>query len=279
MKVAALQYQYAFPKNFEAYQDKITKIVDFHARQGVQLLVFPEYAGLEVLSFTSLDALPELLPSYIKLFQELSCLYKMLICAGGQVVMTEEGTFNRSYFFAPNGKMSYQDKCILTPYEVNEGLMIAGLGQRVFETEFGKIGICICYDSEFPRLVKNLTEQGAQLILVPSYTSSVHGFYRVFLSCRAVALENQCYVVQSAIVGQTDVEMAYGSSAICTPVNEGFAEDGLLALGERDKEGFVVAELDFKKLEKVRLQGQTRNFVDAQLLKRRKLQFEHIDLR
>jgi predicted amidohydrolase len=117
------------------------------------------------------------------------------ICSGTQAVPTEKGAFNRSYFFSPNHVFSYQDKCILTPYEIDEGILSAGDTLTLFETKFGKIGICICYDVEFPKFAEMLVNKGAQLILVPSYTSTVHGFYRVFTSCRARALEHQCYVV------------------------------------------------------------------------------------
>jgi predicted amidohydrolase len=279
MKIATLQYQYGFPADFESYREKITALVSAQAKQKVDLLLFPEYAGFEMSSFAPLDTLVEWMPAYIELFQQLSQKYRMYICAGSQIVETENGTFNRSYFFSPNQKFSYQDKCILTPYEVQEGILSKGDTLRLFKTKFAKIGICICYDSEFPNLVKTLIDAGARLILVPSYTATVHGFYRVFISCRARALENQCYVVQSALVGETDVEIAYGASAICSPIDEGFPEDGILAIGSKDRPETVIAELDFERLEKARSSGQTHNFQDVKLLEKRKLHFESFDLR
>lgn len=279
MKIASLQYRYDFPPNFDAYQKKISHVVGAQASQGVQLLLFPEYAALEMLSFASLEKLQEDLSSYLELFQNLSRQHQMLICSGTHTVKTKEGTFNRSYLFSPNGKVSYQDKCVLTPYEVEEGILSPGKGVKVFETKFGKIGICICYDVEFPSTVNKLIDAGAKLILVPSYTSSVHGFYRVFLSCRARALESQCYVVQSALVGQTDVEMSYGASAICSPIDEGFPEDGLIALGTRDEVESVSATLDLSKLEQVRAKGQTRNLYDRKTLAQRSISLESFDLR
>jgi predicted amidohydrolase len=278
MKVASLQYQYSFPMNFTKYQEKITHLVAHEATQGVNLLLFPEYAGLEMLSFVSMENLPDYLPRYLELFQNLSYKYQIWICAGTQCVKTDRGVFNRCYLFAPNQKMSYQDKCLLTPYEVKEAILTGGEDLKLFNTEFGKLAIAICYDVEFPALVNRLVNAGAKLILVPSYTSSVHGFYRVFLSCRARALENQCYVVQSAIVGQTDVEMAYGAAAICGPVDNDFPEDGVLALGSRDKALSVHATLDFHKLEKVRHSGQTRNLTDSETLEKRTLNLVSVNL-
>lgn len=263
MKIASLQYRYDFPKDFNAYKKKISQLVKRHEDEGVDLLVFPEYAGLEMLSFSSLEDLSNDPSTYIDLFQELSYRHHMMICCGTQIVKEKGASFNRSYFFSPSKKCAYQDKCFLTPSEIDEGILSKSKIQRLFETPFGKIGICICYDVEFPFLVRNLVDAGAVLILIPSCASTIHGFYRVFLSCRARALENQCYVVQSALVGQTDVEIAYGASSICGPIDDGFPHDGLIAKGQMDQLESVIAELDLRKLEQVRASGQTHNFKDA----------------
>ncbi len=278
MKIASLQYQYDFPADFETYRKKISSLVADLAEKGVELLLFPEYAGFEIASFATLEKLQEWIPPYLDLFRQLSQKHRMYICSGTQIVQEEKGTFNRAYFFSPGNKLSYQDKCILTPFEKEEGLLTPGSTLRLFETKFGKIGICICYDIEFPPIVKKLADAGAKLILVPSYTSTVHGFYRVNTCCRARALENQCFVAQSALVGKTDVEMTYGASAICSPIDLGFPEDGLLALGRRDISDTVIAELDFAMLEKVRSEGQTRNFQDANTLSQREIRIESADL-
>lgn len=276
MKIASLQYAYDFPTHFQSFERKIKTLIAELAKQGVDLVLFPEYAGFEMASIPGWE---ELFSKYLSLFQNLAQEHHMYICSGTHVVKTKSGTFNRSYFFSPSGKFAHQDKCLLTPYEVEEGILSAGNTLTLFETQFGKVGICICYDVEFPRLVETLINQGVQLILVPSYTSSVHGFYRVFISCRARALEHQCYVVQSAIVGQTDVEMAFGAAAVCTPIDDGFPEDGLLALGKRDQVETIVATLDFERLKKVRTDGQTHNHKDAQILSQKTLHFNLFDLR
>jgi predicted amidohydrolase len=277
MKVASLQYRYDFPSHFDAYRKKIADLVAQQEQEGVELLVFPEYAALEMLAFASLEELYENSTQYMDLYTELSVKHRMLICAGTHLIKTQDGVFNRSLLFAPSGKCVHQDKCVLTPTEVGE--CNRGREQSVFETKWGKIAICVCYDVEFPSLVKKVVDAGAHLILVPSYTSSVHGFYRVFTSCRARALENQCYVVQSAIVGQTDVEMAYGAAAICSPIDAGFPEDGVLALGTRDQVDSVCATLDFLRLQEVRAHGQTRNYEDGKILEQQRIGLRSLDLR
>ena len=278
MKVAALQYQYSFPEDFASYKEKITQIVASIKEQEVDLLLFPEYAGCEMLSFVDIENLDKYLLPYLALFEELAYKHQMIICNGSQLVGTSQGVRNRSYLFTPNKTVSYQDKCVLTPYEHEEGLIKEANELRVFDTDLAKIGICICYDAEFDQLARRLVQNGAEILLVPSYTSSMHGYWRVFLSSRARALENQCYVVQSSLVGKTDVEIAYGASNICSPVDEGFSEEGIVAQGTLNEEVLVVATLDLEKLSFVRQNGKTRNFKDAEMLLDRNIGVERIKL-
>lgn len=279
LRVASLQYQYDFPQSFEAYRDKISHIVQTQASKGAELLLFPEYAGMEMSSFAPLDKVYAYHSAYFELFKSLAIEHKIFICPGTHLVQEENKILNRSYLFSPTDKVSYQDKCMLTPSEIQDGYPQHGKSLRLFETPWGKVAICICYDSEFPSLVKQCTMHGAELILVPSYTSSNHGFHRVFISCRARALENQCYVVQSTLVGQTDSEMCYGAAAICSPIDDPFPEDGILGLGEKDSAGVVSASLDFSLLQTVRDKGQTHNYHDSKGLDTKTLPVELFDLR
>lgn len=276
MKIAALQYAYIFPKSFEEYEKCTQEIVSDLAAKEVDFIVFPEYAGYDMATIPNWDGLED---KYTAIFQKLSKDYNVHICSGTHFIKEQGKTYNRSFLFAPNGTYDYQDKCTLTPYEVEEGVLSPGYKQTLFHTAFGKVGICVCYDSEFPHLVENLVAKGANLILVPSYTSSRHGFYRVFVACRARALEHQCYVVQSAIVGQTDVEIAYGAAAISCPIDQPFPEDGVLKRGEDDQVGHIIADLDFALLDTVRQNGQTKNYLDAIKWKERSLEFKEANLK
>ena len=75
----------------------------------------------------------------------------------------------------------------LTRFESEEWGISPGQASQVFETSLGVIGAAICYDSEFPLLVRSQIAQGAELVLVPSCTDTLAGYYRVALSCRARA--------------------------------------------------------------------------------------------
>ena len=117
--------------------------------------------------------------------------------------------------------------------------------QRAFRLDIGsaRIGIAICYDVEFPLIARALVEAGAEVILAPSCTDTVHGYWRVRVGAQARALENQCVVVQAPLVGAVDwspaVDMNRGAAGVFGPPDLGFPEDGVIAQGEMDKPCFV----------------------------------------
>ena len=94
----------------------------------------------------------------------------------------------------------------------------------------GKIGIQICYDSEFPLFTRALVEQGADMILVPSATEFEAGYTRVRQSCRARAIESQCLIVHSPVLGPVEdcplLEQGTGSAAIFCPPDFGLPQNG-----------------------------------------------------
>lgn len=109
----------------------------------------------------------------------------------------EGGYRNRAFLFRPDGSSDHQDKLQMTRFENERWGIGAGDTIKTFDTAFGRIGIDICYDSEFPLIARRQVEQGADVILVPSCTDTLAGYWRVRIGCQARALENQCYVVQS----------------------------------------------------------------------------------
>ena len=111
---------------------------------------------------------------------------------------------NRAILYGPQGIIGHQDKQIMTRFEREDWDVIGAPGLRVFDTALGRIGILICYDSEFPLLARVLAQAGVELLLVPSCTDTVAGFSRVRIGAMARALESQCVVVQAPTVEPCD---------------------------------------------------------------------------
>jgi len=283
IKIASAQYDISFLADWIAYQDKVSRWIADAAAQHANILLFPEYASMELASlfgeavYSSLSkqlaAMQSVLDDYIALFQGLAQRYQCIIQAGTFPVKTASGAYrNRAYLFMPDGSMDYQDKLMMTRFENEQWLIQHGDELKVFDTAYGRIAINICYDSEFPLLARKQAEAGANLILVPSCTDTSAGFHRVKIGCRARALENQCYVVQSCLVGEAPwseaVDVNVGAAAVYTPVDRGFPDNGILAIGELNAVQWVFAEISPDDCETVRAQGQVFNYRDWPLQNR-----------
>lgn len=269
--IASCQYQIEnLP--WDDYVHKIKTLIWQVKAKNAQILLLPEYAGIEIGGYHSTDAelylaIQAQLPQYYELFSTLACQHHLYIQPGTIPVAIGPQYVNRAYFFGPTGKIGYQDKLQLTEYEKQTGLIKHGETQTLFETNFGLCGIAICYDSEFPAIIRRQVFAGAQFILVPSYTSSLAGFHRVFLSCRARALENQCYVAVSFAVGpialSEPLEQTTGQAAILGPIESNFSADGIIAEGSMNQVAIVTGQISLEKLTYIREQGEVRNYEDT----------------
>jgi predicted amidohydrolase len=276
-KIASAQYDISFLETWKNFETKIQQWVATAAENQAEILLFPEYACMELASLfpqsvysslsAQLEALQTLLPDFLKLFSELAVRHSLYIQAGTYPVRHTNGDYrNHAYFFTPQGEYDYQEKLTMTRFENEQWHIKRGLEIKTFDTKFGKIAINICYDSEFPHYARKQAEQGVNLILVPSCTDTLAGYNRVRIGSQARALENQCYVVQASLVGNAEwseaVDVNCGAAAIYTPVDRGFPDNGILAIGELNKVQWVYADLNFNAIEQVRQVGQVFNYKD-----------------
>lgn len=277
IKLATAQYDISFLSDWQSYCDKAERWVVEAAGQNAKILLFPEYASMELASlfgqavYSSLSkqlaALQTIHADYVELYTELAKRHGCIIQAGSYPVEVAPDTYrNRAYLFLADGSHVYQDKLIMTRFENEQWFVRGGEELKVFETPYGKIAINICYDSEFPLLARKQVEMGADLILVPSCTDTLAGYHRVKIGCQARALENQCYVAQACLVGNAEwseaVDVNIGAAAVYTPVDRGFPDNGILAVGELNAVQWVYADIELEKCATVRNEGQVFNYRD-----------------
>ena len=277
VKIATAQYDISFLENWKSYEQKIERWVVDAISQDAKILLFPEYFSMELASlfgqpiYSSLSkqlaAMQSLHADFIELFTSLAKQYRCIIQAGTFPVLIESESYrNRAYLFMPDGQFDYQDKLMMTRFEKEQWLIEGGQEIKYFNTEFGKIAINICYDSEFPLIARQQVESGCVLILVPSCTDTVAGYHRVKIGCQARALENQCYVVQASLVGDASwseaVDVNVGAAAIYTPVDRGFPDNGILSVGIFNAVQWVMGTISPQACETVRVNGQVFNYRD-----------------
>lgn len=92
---------------------------------------------------------------------------------------------------------------------------VPGKAPVVVDTPFGKVGMSVCYDLRFPELYRRLSEQGAQILVVPAAFTELTGKAHWEVLLRARAIENLCYVVAPGQGGyHVSGRTTYGHSMI-----------------------------------------------------------------
>jgi predicted amidohydrolase len=272
-RLAAAAYPIDALADWAEYAAKLERWVAEAAGAGARLLVFPEYGAMELAALdpatmgdlaASIDSVSALLPRVDALHGELAARFNVHILAASAPRRDADGKArNAARLFAPNGKSGTQDKLVMTRFEREAWNISAGAPLRLFETALGKIGVVICYDSEFPLLARALVEAGAELLLVPSCTDSPHGYWRVRIGAQARALEGQCYTVHSPTVGMAEwspaVDENHGAAGVFGPPDHGMPADGVVALGAMNVPGWTYADVDTANVHRLRAEGGVLN--------------------
>jgi predicted amidohydrolase len=276
LHVASAQYPIGQPKSLGEWEEKIALWVKTGAATGAELLIFPEYAaieqaacfGAEVYSDLkiTLTKVAELAASRVALHADLAKRHKVHILVGSGPVLKSGGRFvNAAQLVAPDGAIGEQEKLVMTPFERDWGIS-AGGPVRVFKTRIGTFGIAICYDCEFPLLVRAMAEAGADVVLVPSCTERISGYHRVRTGCMARALENTIATVQSPTVGDAPwspaIDFNAGAAGIYVPSEHDVSDDGVLAQGKINAAEWVTGKIDLVRLRRLRDTGEMRNYAD-----------------
>jgi predicted amidohydrolase len=298
VRVAAAQYPIELIPSWDSFQTKLQGWVSKAVEGGAELLVFPEYAAMELASMFerrsnrtrrsppryTLGSLPvtraerrerpglereaqvmqALLPAFWGIHAELARRHRVYILAGSLPVRGADGALrNTAYFFGPDGTMGSQEKIVLTGWERECWGLASGKEVRCFDTRFGPIGVAICYDVEFPLIARMQAEARARIILAPCCTTSLRGHHRVRVGAQARALENQAYVIQAPTVGDapwsTSVDCNVGTAGIYAPPDLGPREDGIIAQGKLNVPQWIYADLNLAAVDRIRPNGILAN--------------------
>ncbi|MBT9386478.1 carbon-nitrogen hydrolase family protein [Pseudooceanicola sp. CBS1P-1] len=272
MKLATAAYPLHAFEDWSAYETKLTAWVAEAAGAGAELLVFPEYAAMELATLGGAGAcadlerasrtVSDLFPKVHGLHLALAARFGVHILGASGPVYLEDGMLvNRAHLYTPTGQMGFQDKLIMTLWE-RDPWGVSGLAPlKVFDTALGKIAVNICYDSEYPLHAR--AQRDAVLLLVPSCTEALEGYWRVRIGAMARALENQFISVMSSIVGDFPaieaVSQNVGMGGVFGPPDAGFPPTGVLAEGNLNQPGWTYAEVDLARVAEVRENGNVRN--------------------
>lgn len=271
----------ALPSRRPSSWEALAAVLENHVREaaagGSGVILFPEYASLlltglwedveETPARDQIARLQAFHDDWVGLHQDLARTHGLAVVAGSFPLRQNDGRMtNRAWICHPDGRLDHQDKVMMTRFEAEEwGIVSGGGGLRVIDLGWTKAVTALCYDVEFPLLVREAAEAGALLILVPSNTDTWHGYWRVRTGCQARAMENQCLAIMAPLVGPAPwsctLETTVGRAGLFGPIDAGFPNDGVIALGI-EQGGLFLAQAPLGQVAPVRRHGQNRNFQD-----------------
>ena len=274
VRLSLVQYKMRLLESWEEFERQCEFFVDTASDYKADFLCFPELFTVQLLSLIDerrpaegARRLADFTPRYLELFGRLATHYNINIIGGSQLALEDDGLlYNIAYLFGRDGSIGKQKKIHVTPNEAKWWGIAGGDKVEIFDTDFGKVAILICYDSEFPELARVAVKKGAKILFVPSNTNDRHGHLRVRLCCQARAIENQVYVVNAGCVGNLplveNADTHYAQSGIFTPSDIPFARDGVAVEAEPNVETVLFQDVDLELLRRARRTGTVQNWLD-----------------
>lgn len=259
IKIAAVQYPVATEESETQFYTQMLDWIKKAKRKHASMIIFPELhvlnllkRGTKVEEIERLKILAkEFTPRYVEWIQKQAKETGLIILGGTSPRETPTGIRNTAIMAFPDGQIIQQDKLHLTPDE-QAWKWTVGDHLKIYDHPLlGKFAINICYDSEIPQVSQLLTNQGLDLLLIPSMTGK-KGFNRVRWSAQARAVEHYTYVIVTGTVtnplAPNDEDV--GQAVFIAPQDLGF--ETYLAEGHLNQPELVVGTVDIKKIQEQR---------------------------
>lgn len=270
VSIAACNFAVRPVASFDEFAAHVRGMLDRAA--GADLVLFPELFTVEL--FTTFPDWKETPTSELTRVDKYTADYRSLFegeakersqyIVGGSHLMEVDGRFlNIGHLFGPDGTVVEHVKTHIFPAEA-DWQTEEGDSMELIELPFAKVGFNICYEAEIPECAATLAEQGAEIILCPSFTFTEYGFWRVRHCAQARAVENQIYFVHCCTGGQPGSPLPNGwaQSSILSPCDLSWTANGIVAQAEANREMVVRGEVDLDKLYENRENGAAPTFRD-----------------
>lgn len=121
----------------------------------------------------------------------------------------------------------------------------------VFDTQYGKMGVEICFDIRFPELSRAMAKRGAEVILCPAQFNMTTGPRHWELSVRARAMDNEVFFVGASAARYEGFDYeCWGHSTVADPF-------GMVIATCDEKEQILYCDIDLNEVDSVRRQLPT----------------------
>ncbi len=273
VRLGLVQWQMRPYKTLEDLMLQAEFFVDAVSGYRCDFALFPEFFNAPLMAENNHLTEPEAIRDLAKhteaitaKFSELAISYNINIITGSMPELVDDSLYNVGYLCRRDGSTERYEKLHVTPDEVKVWGMQGGHTLKALDTDCGKIGVLICYDSEFPELSRLLADEGVDILFVPFLTDTQNGFSRVRNCSQARAIENECYVAIAGSVGNLpkvhNMDIQYAQSMVFTPCDFAFPVNGVKAEATPNTEMILIADVDIGLLRELNQFGSVRNLKD-----------------
>jgi predicted amidohydrolase len=223
VKLATVHHR---PRNSKSSAENLKafgELVDKAGAQKADIVCLPEgttIVGTQLDYVSGSEPVPGPTTKYLGEVAKRNNLY---IVAG---LLEREGeiVYNTSVLIDRQGKLVGKYRKVSLPREEIDGGVTPGDSFPVFDTDFGRVGMMICWDVTFPEPARELARQGAEVILLPIWGGDI-------TLAKARAIENQIYLVSSTY----------------DMISAVFDLEGNIAAEAKQDKDVVVVEVDLNK--------------------------------
>jgi predicted amidohydrolase/GNAT superfamily N-acetyltransferase len=273
VRLGLVQWQMRSFPTFEDMIDQAEFFIDAVSGYHADFILFPEFFNAPLMSpYNNLGEAAAIrkLAGYTdelrKRFVEFAISYNVNIISGSMPYLEDEKLYNISFLCRRDGTWESFKKIHITPNETETWGMVGGDAIEVFDTDSGKIGIAICYDVEFPELIRIYAEQGMQMLFVPFLTDTQNGYSRIRRCAQARAIENECFVAIAGCVGNlprvNNMDIQYAQSAVFTPSDFAFPTNAIKSEATANTEMTLIVDVDLNLLKDLHFNGSVRTLLD-----------------
>lgn len=270
IRLGLIQWQMRLYKDLTELMQQAEYFVDAVSAYRSDFALFPEFFNAPLMAdnnhLPESEAIRELAkhtPEIVQRFSKLAITYNINIITGSMPEIRDELLYNVGYICKRDGTTERYEKLHVTPDEAKVWGMQGGNQLRTFDTDCGKIGVLICYDSEFPELSRLLADEGMDILFIPFLTDTQNGYSRVRHCAQARAIENECYVAIAGSVGNLpkvrNMDIQFAQSMVFTPCDFSFPANGIKAEATTNTEMILIADVDIDLLRELNQFGSVRN--------------------
>jgi predicted amidohydrolase len=273
VRLGLIQWQMRLYKDLDELMQQAEYFINAVSAYRSDFALFPEFFNAPLMAdnnhLSESQAIRELAKhteGIVKRFSELAISYNINIITGSMPEMRGDLLYNVGYLCRRDGSIERYEKLHVTPDEAKVWGMQGGDQLKAFDTDCGKIGVLICYDSEFPELSRLLADEGMDILFVPFLTDTQNGYSRVRYCAQARAIENECYVAIAGSVGNlpkvNNMDIQYAQSMVFTPCDFSFPANGIKAEATTNTEMIVIGDVDISLLRELNQFGSVKNLRD-----------------